>query len=108
VAGMPQASRLWQIRHNNPPLDRAFVFCYTRGIVNKQERKMFANAKNTIAKAVLRYNKQKELYKLIVAFNVTEKNKNGKYKFPAQNKCAYGRLCLRDVAKRLHTHFSYC
>jgi len=50
---------------------------------------MFANAKNTVAKAILRYNKEKELYKLIVAFNVTEKTKNGKYKFPAQNKCAY-------------------
>ena len=44
---------------------------------------------NTLAKAVLRYNKKKELYKLIVAFNVTEKTEKGKWKFPVQSKCAY-------------------
>ena len=50
---------------------------------------MFANAKNTLAKAILRYNKNKQLYKLVVAFNVTEKTEKGKWKFPPQNKCAY-------------------
>ena len=42
-----------------------------------------------VAKAKLIYNKEKETYKVIVAFNVTETNKNGKYKFPVQAKCNY-------------------
>ena len=47
---------------------------------------------NTLAKAKLVYNKQKELYKLIVAFNVHVKQKdNGDivHLFPTQAKCAY-------------------
>jgi len=44
---------------------------------------------NTLARAVLRYNKQKEVYRLIVAFNVYEQNERGKYKFPPQNKCNF-------------------
>jgi hypothetical protein len=53
---------------------------------------MFTTAKNTIAKAKLVYNKQKELYKLVVAFNVHTKIKdNGDivYIFPTQKKCEY-------------------
>jgi hypothetical protein len=42
-----------------------------------------------VAKAKLIYNKEKETYKIIVAFNVTETNKNGKFKFPVQAKCNY-------------------
>lgn len=42
-----------------------------------------------VAKAKLIYNKEKETYKIIIAFNVTEKNKNGKFKFPVQKKCNY-------------------
>lgn len=42
-----------------------------------------------VAKAKLIYNKEKETYKVIVAFNVTETNKNGKYKFPVQKQCNY-------------------
>lgn len=42
-----------------------------------------------VAKAKLIYNKEKETYKVIVAFNVTETNKNGKLKFPTQKQCAY-------------------
>jgi hypothetical protein len=42
-----------------------------------------------VAKAKLIYNKDKETYKIIVAFNVTETNKNGKYKFPVHKKCNY-------------------
>lgn len=42
-----------------------------------------------VAKAKLLYNKQKETYKIVVAFNVTETNKNGKYKFPVQKNCNY-------------------
>lgn len=77
---------------------------------------MFAQARNTLARAVLRYNKQKELYRLVVAFNVTERNHNGNYKFPPQNKCNFvsGDLCyetlqadlaraLRDAALSLRT-----
>jgi len=47
---------------------------------------------NTLAKAKLVYNKQKELYKLVVAFNVHTKVKdNGDivHLFPTQAKCAY-------------------
>lgn len=50
---------------------------------------MLSTAKNTLARAVLRYNKEKELYKLIVAFNVTERTERGAWKFPPQAKCAY-------------------
>jgi len=53
---------------------------------------MFNTAKNTIAKAKLVYNKQKELYKLVVAFNVHIKEKdNGDivHVFPAQKQCNY-------------------
>ena len=42
-----------------------------------------------VAKAKLVYNKDKETYKIIVAFNVTETNKNGKLKFPVQQKCNF-------------------
>jgi hypothetical protein len=53
---------------------------------------MFNIAKNTIAKAKLVYNKQKQLYKLVVAFNVHIKEKeNGDivHIFPTQKKCDY-------------------
>jgi hypothetical protein len=53
---------------------------------------MFNTAKNTIAKAKLVYNKQKQLYKLVVAFNVHIKEKdNGDivHIFPTQKKCDY-------------------
>ncbi len=54
---------------------------------------MFSKTKQAIfaqvAKAKLLYNKEKETYKVIVAFNVTETNKNGKLKFPTQKQCAY-------------------
>lgn len=48
-----------------------------------------AAARNTLARAVLRYNKQKELYRLVVAFNVTERDAKGNYKFPVQQKCNF-------------------
>ena len=50
---------------------------------------MLSTAKNTLARAVLRYNKQRQLYKLLVAFNVTEKTDCGRYRFPAQSKCDF-------------------
>jgi hypothetical protein len=62
---------------------------------------MFANAKNTLAKAKLVKSKIPDLYKLVVAFNVTEINKNGSYKFPVQSKCAYvsGDIAIEDVTR---------
>jgi hypothetical protein len=53
---------------------------------------MLSNAFNTLAKAKLVYNRNKELYKLVVAFNVHTKIKeNGDivHIFPTQAKCAY-------------------
>ena len=53
---------------------------------------MLSTAFNTLAKAKLVYNKQKELYKLVVAFNVhTKVKENGDivHIFPTQAKCAY-------------------
>ena len=50
---------------------------------------MFAAARSSLARAVLRYNKQKQVYRLIVAFNVREQNERGKYKFPPQSKCDF-------------------
>jgi hypothetical protein len=49
----------------------------------------FSTAVNTVAKARLIYVKNKETYKVVIAFNVTETTKNGKYKFPTQKHCAY-------------------
>ena len=37
-----------------------------------------------IAKARIVYNKEKETYKIKIAFNVTETNKKGQLKFPAK------------------------
>lgn len=42
-----------------------------------------------IAKARLVYNKKKETYRIIVAFNVTERNKKGLLKFPVQARCDF-------------------
>ena len=50
---------------------------------------MFSKAKQTLAKAKLVKSKIPELYKLVIAFNVTEISKNGSYKFPVQKSCDY-------------------
>jgi hypothetical protein len=53
---------------------------------------MLKSAFNTLAKAKLIYNKKRELYKVVVAFNVHVKVKdNGDivHLFPTQAKCAY-------------------
>ena len=42
-----------------------------------------------VAKAKLVYVKEKDTYKILFAFNVTETNKNGTLKFPSQKNCAY-------------------
>jgi hypothetical protein len=41
------------------------------------------------AKAKLVYNKDKEVYTIICAFNVTETNERGTFKFPPRNKCDF-------------------
>jgi hypothetical protein len=41
------------------------------------------------AKAKLVFNKQKETYTIVVAFNVTETSANGKLKFPQRAKCDF-------------------
>ena len=64
---------------------------------------MFATAKNTTANAKLVFNKKLQLFKLIVAFNVTQRNAKGKLQFPVQSKCAYvsGDIQLEDLQRTL-------
>ena len=65
---------------------------------------MFSQALNTIAKAkLIRNAKHKTLFKLIVAFNVTQTNKKGQLMFPVQKNCDYvsGDLQIEDVAYAL-------
>ena len=56
-----------------------------------------------VAKAKLIYVKNKETYKVVIAFNVTETNKDGKYKFPVQAKCNFvsGDLNYKTLQKDL-------
>jgi hypothetical protein len=42
-----------------------------------------------VAKAKLLFNKEKETYTIVIAFNVTETNKKGKLKFPQRAKCDF-------------------
>lgn len=61
---------------------------------------------NTLAKAKLVRNaKFKTLYKLVVAFNVTQQNEKGQYIFPVQKQCAYvsGDITIEEVAVALKT-----
>ena len=64
---------------------------------------MFAKAKNTTAQAKLQFCKKLELFKLIVAFNVTTRNAKGKLLFPQQQKCAYvsGHFAFDELARQL-------
>lgn len=64
----------------------------------------FNVAVNTVAKAKLIYVKNKETYKIVIAFNVHKKQKdNGDivHVFPIQAKCAYvsGDLCYETLQK---------
>jgi hypothetical protein len=63
----------------------------------------FATAKNTTANAKLVFNKKLQLFKLIVAFNVTQRNKKGDLMFPQQSKCDYvsGDILLEDLQRTL-------
>ena len=42
-----------------------------------------------IAKAKLMFNKDKETYTIVIAFNVTETNAKGQLKFPTRKKCDF-------------------
>ena len=69
---------------------------------------MLSTAFNTLAKAKLVYNRNKELYKLVVAFNVhTKVKENGDivHIFPTQAKCAYvsGDLLADNLQNELAT-----
>ena len=64
---------------------------------------MFAQAKNTTAQAKLSFCKKLKLFKMLIAFNVTQRNAKGKLLFPQQQKCAYvsGHFALEDLARQL-------
>lgn len=42
-----------------------------------------------IAKAKLVYNREREVYTIVCAFNVTEQTDRGAWKFPPRNKCDF-------------------
>ena len=65
---------------------------------------MFKQAFSTVAKAKLINNKKLGTVRLLVAFNVTQTNKMGKYVFPVSKKCAYvsGDLQIQDVASTIN------
>ena len=59
---------------------------------------------NTVAKAKLVQNKKLGLYKLVVAFNVTQRNAvTQKFIFPQQKQCAYvsGDIAINEVFNAL-------
>jgi hypothetical protein len=64
---------------------------------SKAKQAIFAQ----VAKAKLVYYKNKETYKIVIAFNVTETNKQGKFKFPVQAKCNFvsGDICYETLQK---------
>ena len=50
-----------------------------------QSKQQVANAIfNSLLRARVTYNKQKEVYKIVAAFNVTEKTDKGEYKMPSK------------------------
>jgi hypothetical protein len=62
---------------------------------------MLRAAFNTLARAKLVYNKEREVYKIIAAFNVRERTEKGAYKFPQQKKCDFvsGEFVYETVQK---------
>jgi hypothetical protein len=59
---------------------------------------------NTVAKARLSFNKKLKMYKLICAFNVTQRNAaTGALMFPVQKKCDFvsGDFAYEDLQKEL-------
>lgn len=64
---------------------------------------MFTTAKNTTAYAKLSFCKKLKLFKMLVAFNVTQRNAKGKMLFPVQQKCNFvsGHFELADLQQQL-------
>ena len=58
---------------------------------------MFNKAVNTLLRAKLVYNKQKEVYKIIAAFNVTEQTDKGAYKFPVKKDFTSGEFVYETL-----------
>jgi len=58
---------------------------------------MFTKAVNTLLRAKLVYNKQKEVYKIIAAFNVTEQTDKGAYKFPVKKDFTSGEFVYETL-----------
>jgi hypothetical protein len=52
---------------------------------------------NTLLRAKLVYNKQKEVYKIIAAFNVTEQTDKGAYKFPVKKDFTSGEFVYETL-----------
>lgn len=59
----------------------------------------------TLARAKLVKNAKLKTLRLVVAFNVYEKNAKGEFKFPVSKKCDYvsGDLSAEDVLEALNT-----
>lgn len=60
---------------------------------------MFSSAFNTLLRAKLVYNKKKEVYKIIAAFNVTEQTDRGAYKFPVKKDFTSGEFVYETLQK---------
>lgn len=60
---------------------------------------MLQRAFNTLLRAKLVYNKQRELYKIIAAFNVTEQTERGAFKFPTKKDFTSGEFPYATLEK---------
>lgn len=60
---------------------------------------MLKSAFNTLLRAKLVYNKEKEVYKIIAAFNVTEQTDKGAYKFPVKKDFTSGEFVYETLQK---------
>lgn len=58
---------------------------------------MLKRAFNTLLRAKLVYNKEKEVYKIVAAFNVTEKTDKGAYKFPVKKDFTSGEFIFETL-----------
>ncbi len=60
---------------------------------------MFSTAFNTLLRARLVYNKKREVYKIVAAFNVTEQTEKGSYKFPVKKDFTSGEFVYETLQK---------
>jgi hypothetical protein len=60
---------------------------------------MLSTAFNTLLRAKLVYNKNKEVYKIVAAFNVTEQTDKGAYKFPIKKDFTSGEFVYETLEK---------